>query len=135
VRSMFWTSIFGWLAVACFAGWQEDRLRQLTAERDRLAVRLAGREECFYQLRFSLDEIRGLRARVRELDGAPVRGPYPDGQSSEKYDPPPVPVRAFGFGVRGNGVWAVTGDPPACAAGPLVRGLPSPPTAGEVPRP
>jgi hypothetical protein len=118
-------------------GLKEHRLAEAEAERDRLAGQLSRAVRDHDRADALRDEVRRLNDYITQLecDRLPRRGPYPDGQSSEKYDPPPVPVRAFGFGVRGNGVWTVTGDPPACAAGPLVWGLPSPPTAGEVPHP
>lgn len=118
-------------------GWKEYEVDRAGADRDRLAGQLSRAVRDHDRADALRDEVRRLKDYVGELECArlPPRGPYPDGQSSEKYDLPPVPVRTFGFGVWGNGVWTVTGDPPPCAAGPLVRGLPSPPTAGEVPHP
>lgn len=118
----------------------EYRLAEARAERDRLAEQLSRAVRKHDRADALRDEVRRLKSYVGELECArlPPRGPYPDGMSDERLDPwrPGTrQVSAFTFAVPGSGVCAVTVDPPACAAGPLVRGLPLPPTAGEVPHP
>jgi hypothetical protein len=145
------------LVYSALLGLTEDRLARVTADRDRLLGELADFRTANAKMRTALDagEVRGredelgdwaksvrdlneARAWAARLDAALHRDPCPSGQSSEKYDPWRPGMRqasAFTFSVPGSGLCAATADPPVCAAGPLVRGLPSPPTAGEVPHP
>jgi hypothetical protein len=114
----------------------EHRLAEAEAERDRLAEQLSRAVRTHDRADTLRDQVRRLKDYVGELECArlPRRGPYPDGMSDERLDPWRPGTRqasAFTFAVPGSGVCAVTADPPACAAGPLVRGLPSPPTPGD----